>query len=186
MNKTIIGIMCAVGIMCVVGFGIVGTFVSHYNTLVRFENNIEKFDNASKNVRSAYTLKIKEMAQIPDMYLADLTKVINETMEGRYGKDGSKAVFQFIQEQNLPLDPKLYQSIQAEMVQGRAEFKISQDKKMDICTGYQNQLNYAFSGFVASMLGFPKKDIDTLCKIVLDSETNKVFETHEDSAIKLR
>lgn len=186
MNKTIVSVLLVIGIMFVVVGGFVGSLVSQYNTLVRFENNIEKFDNASKNVRSAYTLKIKEMAQIPDMYLNDLTKVINETMEGRYGADGSKAVFQFIQEQNLPLDPKLYQSIQAEMVQGRAEFKISQDKKMDICTGYRNQLDYAYSGFVANLLGFPKKDIDKLCKIVLDSETNKVFETHEDSAIKLR
>lgn len=178
--------LLAFGVLAVFVMGVVGSFTSNYNTVVRFETNIEKFDSASKNVLSAYTTRIKEMAQVPDMYTEDLRKIIGDTMNGRYGDGGSKAIMQFMQESQINFDSKMYNNLQAEMAQGRAEFKLSQDKKLDVCAGYENHRNFLFSGFMTNLSGFPKKDVDKLCAIVLDKETNAAFETHELAPVKLR
>lgn len=187
MNKTLIAVIVFVlGLVVVTVVGFVGMYVSTSNTNTQMESNIEKFHKASQNTLSNYTLKIRDMAQIPDMYTADLKKVIDATFQGRYGKDGSKAVTQFMTENNLQFDSSMYKSLQVAMEAGRNEFKLSQDKKLDVCTGYENQLNYVMSGFMSRVAGFPKKDIDSLCKIVLDKETNEAFETGEAKTIKLR
>ncbi|AAQ17956.1 hypothetical protein Aeh1ORF287c [Aeromonas phage Aeh1] len=187
MNKTVIAVVVLLlGLIVVPVMGFVGMYVSTSNTNTQFESNIEKFHKASQNTLSNYTLKIRDMAQIPEMYTADLKKVIDATFQGRYGKDGSKAVTQFMTENNLQFDSSMYKSLQVAMEAGRNEFKLSQDKKLDVCAGYENQRNFVMSGFFSRMAGFPKKDVDSLCKIVLDKETNKAFETGEAETIKLR
>lgn len=179
-------LIIAVVVFLALIFGIGGSMVSVYNTNVHHETNILKFDKDSQNVLSAYTNKIRDMAQIPDMYRDDLSKVIEATFNGRYGADGSKAVFSMIKESNMSLEPSMYTNIQAAMEAGRNEFKQSQTKKLDACAGYRNQLNFAMSGMISRVVGFPKIDIEKTCRVVLDKETNTAFETGETSTIKLR
>lgn len=187
MNKTVvISLALVLGLIILPIGGFIGAYVSNSNTSTRYETNIEKFHKDSQNTLSAYTNKIRDMAQIPDMYKSDLKEIVNATFQGRYGADGSKAVFQFIKESNLNLDPKMYTNIQVAMEAGRNEFKLSQTKKLDVCGGYENQLNYVFSGFMSRLAGFPRKDIDKMCAVVLDSETNAAFESGVTSTIKLR
>lgn len=162
-----------------------GVYVTNANRATNFETNIGKYDKDSRNVLSAYTMKVKEMAQVPDKYKADLQDIIKQTFEGRYGADGSKAVFSFIKEQNLALDSSLYKNIQVAMEAGRNEFKLSQSRKLDACGGYENLRNFVMSGFFVSQAGFPKKDIDALCRIIVDSSTTQKFETGVDEVIKL-
>ena len=170
--------------------GIVGisvaSYFSAYNTSVTYEATIDKFDKSSQNTLSAYTLKIKEMVQVPEMYVEDLKSVVSATFEGRYGSDGSRAVMQWIQEQNLQFDSSLYLNLQAAMAAGREEFKLSQDKKLDVCKDYEMYLGYAWSGFWTKMAGYPKKDIDKLCRIVLDTQTSNTFETGIAEPISLK
>lgn len=68
---------------------------------------------------------------------------------------------------------------------GSDEFKLSQDRKLDICADYENKRGQLISGFFLQALGFPKQDIDNKCKIVLDAETNETFSKHEAKPIKL-
>lgn len=186
MKAFMIGMICFMLVVVVGGVGVVGMGISTYNTNVRHEANIEKFDKDSKNTLSAYTLKIKDMAQIPDMYVNDLKSVVESTFQGRYGADGSKAVMQWIQEKNLPFDSSLYKNIQVAMEAGRNEFKLSQTKKLDICGMYDIQLNSAMSGMFSSVMGFPKKDVTKLCSIVLDTDTNRAFETGIAEKVSLK
>lgn len=186
-NKTIVLVLVLVfGLFILPIGGFIGMYVSNANTATRFETNVEKFHKDSQNTLSAYTNKIRDMAQIPDMYTADLKKVIDATFQGRYGKDGSKAITQFMTENNLQFDSSMYKSLQVAMEAGRNEFKLSQTKKLDVCGGYENHRNFVMSGFFVTMAGFPKKDIDKMCAIVLDKETNAAFESGETSSIKLR
>ena len=174
MKAVLVGFM-VLFVVVLVSFGI--TYVNTSNEGTRYEVGIEKQHKATQNVLSAYTLKVQEMAQVPDKYKEDLKGVISATFEGRYGKDGSKAVMQWIQEQNLQFDSKLYLNLQAVMEAGRDEFKLAQDKKLDICGNYEAARGYVVKGWFLGFAGFPKKDVDTLCKIVLDTKTNKTFET---------
>lgn len=174
------------GAVLVVGAVLFGTYISAYNSGVRYEAQIEKFHKASQNTLSNYTLKVQEMAQVPDMYKNDLKEVIDATFQGRYGKDGSKAVMQWIQEQNLQFDSKLYLNLQAVMESGRDEFKLSQDRKLEICTQYEQELGYFWKGMWMGFAGYPKKDLSTICKVVLDKQTNTTFDTGEATVIKIR
>lgn len=180
--KAVLAVLAIVVVLIVT---IVGSISSVYNTAVRYETNIKKLDEASKNTLSAYTLKVREMAQVPAMYKKDLESIIKQTFEGRYGKDGSKAVMQFITENNLQFDSSMYKNLQVVMQSGRDEFKLSQDRKLDICADYENKRGQLISGFFLQALGFPKQDIDNKCKIVLDAETNETFLKHEAKPIKL-
>lgn len=174
------------GVILVVGGVLFGTYVSAHNTGVRYEAQIDKFHKASQNTLSNYTLKVQEMVQVPAMYKDDLKSVIEATFQGRYGKDGSKAVMQWIQEQNLQFDSKLYLNLQAVMESGRDEFKLSQDRKLEICTQYEQELGYFWKGMWLGIAGYPKKDLDTICKVVLDKQTNATFESGEATVIKIK
>lgn len=162
-----------------------GSYVSANNKAVRYEANISKFHQASQNTLSAYTLKIKEMVQVPDMYVEDLKSVIKETFAGRYGKDGSKAMFQFIKENNLQFDSSLYTNIQAAMEAGRDEFRLAQDKKIDVCNDYKAAQGYFWSGMWMEIANYPKMD-EAICNIVLDTKTSEAFNTGLATPISLK
>lgn len=154
-----------------------GSYVTAYNKAVNYETTITKFDESSKNTLSSYTLSVKEMAQVPDMYIEDLEKVIEATFTGRYGENGSQAVFQWIQEQNIQVDSSLYTNIQNRMSAGREEFKISQDRKIDACRNYERAYKTFWTGFWIETAGFSYTDMETKCKIVLDQDTIDTFES---------
>ena len=78
----------------VVLFGaLVAVFIANYVSAYNYGNETEKaieakYDN-NKNILSKYTMTIKEMAQVPDMYIDDLRTAVEADMQGRYGEDGS-------------------------------------------------------------------------------------------------
>lgn len=167
----------------VVILGLFGTYVSTHNSAVRLEANIEKFDKSSQNTLSSYTMKLKEAANVPDMYLEGLRGIIKETFQGRYGEDGSQAVFQWIQEQNVQVDSQVYLKLQTIIDGGRNEFKQSQDRKLDECSTYEVLRNNFISGIFLKFAGFPKKNIDDLCTVIIAGEVRDKFESKTDDVI---
>lgn len=161
--------------------------IGHYNSAVRIENNIAAKYQDNQNVLSSYTLKIGEMAQIPEMYSNDLRRVITEALDARYGDTGSKAMFQWIQEQNPTLDVSVYKAIQVEMVAGRNAFQNSQTQLLDVCRTYSNQLDYAVGGTVLRILGFPRAGtLDKKCVVIISKHAKQAYETGIDEGIKLK
>ncbi|QPB12227.1 hypothetical protein [Providencia phage PSTCR5] len=184
LTKGLVAILVLLTVLIVGGLGIFAGYVSTSNEATRMENNIVRLDKESENKLSNYTVKIGEIIQVPEMYKNDLKEVIKETFQGRYGADGSKAVFQWIQERNLNLDSALYLNIQHEITAGRNEFAIAQNRKLEQCATYRNQLEYFWKGRFLAFAGFPKKDIDSLCEIVSDARTQGIFETRVQESIK--
>jgi hypothetical protein len=125
------------------------------------------------------------MFQVPENYKEALKEQINATFQGRYGADGSQATMQFIQENNLPFDSSMYKDLQRTMSAGRDEFKLSQDKKLEICTQYGKLTNRPLSKFILGLMGYPDAGIDKKCTIVLDAKTKETFETFIAEPIKL-
>lgn len=154
----------------------VGAVVSYFNDFARLEQTVKKFNKDSENHLSAYTLKVQETAQIPDMYKSGLKEVIRDTFQGRYGQDGSKAVMQWIQEQNIQFDPSLYKEIQVVISSGRDEFRISQTKKLDICAMYETKLAQFPGSLIAGVFGYPRIDLDKTCQVVSDTRTQAAFD----------
>jgi hypothetical protein len=166
--------------------GVAGAnYVSFHDQGVNYETRLEAEWTKSKNTLSTYTTKVQEVAQVPDMFRDDLLKVVEATFQGRYGKDGSKAVFQMIQEKNMNLDPLMYRQIQQVMESGRNDFQASQNAVIDIKRSYETQLGKVWSGFWLGVAGYPKVDL-TKYKVVILQGVSEKFDSGKDEVIKLR
>ena len=134
--------------------------ISKRNAFVRIENNIVTAYDESKNVHSNYVLRIQEMAQVPKMATKQLSEIVKASNEGRYGADGSKAVFQFLKEQNPNIDQSLFTNIQKEMVGGRLDFQSKITRVIDNKKVAYNMLDDTVGGFILKdILGMPRKNI---------------------------
>ena len=178
------------GVLGLIGFQV---YSSTYNMANSYEQQIDNLQKKSKSTLSNYATQMVEIAQVPNKYKSDLIDVIKATMSGRYGnhsvgEDGKEnsPVMQFIKEQNLQLDSKLYLNLQNSMVAGRREFKISQDKLMDACRNYKTKLGSFVSGSLLKMQGYPKLDLNNYCTVVSDTTTKNTFETKEQKPISIQ
>ena len=172
-------------------------YSSTYNMANSYENQIQNLQKQSESTLSNYSTQIAEMVQVPNKYKNDLLEVIKATMSGRYGHsvnsggdtvasvENNTPLMQFIHEQNLQLDSKLYLNLQNSMVAGRREFKISQDKLMDACRGYKTELGSFVTGSLLRMQGYPKLNLDDYCNVISDTNTRNTFETKTQQPIKI-
>lgn len=166
------------------------SFASAANYGVEAEKRLEAKFEDNKNVLGQYTLKIGEMAQVPEIARDDLKDILQATFEGRYGKEGvargtNQKTFQWLQEQNPNLTPELYNRLQQTMEAGRNEFKVSQTELLDEKRAYETNLGYVWKGFWLKLAGYPKIDLSKI-KVVVATDTQQKFETGVDEGVKLR
>lgn len=177
---SIVGVIAVFILVCVV------SFVTNYNYGNRTERELEAEYKNMENILAQYSLKVREVAQVPGMKTEDLQKVTRDAMAGRYGNNGSKAVFQWIQE-NYPgqITDATYVQIQQVMEAGRNEFKNAQTKFIDLERTYKTNLGYLWKGFWLKVAGYPKIDLSKF-KMISSGHAQKAFESGVDEPIKLR
>lgn len=174
------------GVAVVAVLGSIMSYVSSANYGNQAEVQIKAKYRDNENVYANGTQKIIEIAQVPAMYVEDITKVTQAAISGRYGADGSKAVFQMLREQNPQLDSGMYVKIQQVIEAFRNEFKNAQTALLDRCSIYEAQRGYVWSGFWLNLAGYPKMDIEKMCKPVTTDKAAKTFETGRDTGVQLR
>ena len=182
---TIIGLGC-LGVIVVLVVVCIGSYITAYNLGNRSEQQLKAEYSNMENVLAQYSLKVKEIAQVPGMKTDDLSRVMREAFTGRYGDGGSKAAFQWIQE-NYPgqVSDQLYVQIQQVMEAGRNKFENNQTKFIDVKRAYETSLGSFWTGTWLSIAGYPKIDLDAM-KIISSGHAKKAFETGVDEAIQLR
>ena len=184
-NATVI-VLVVLGAILALGVLMVGMFISANNTAAAFDARVKYQHANNKNVLASFNQKVQEIAQVPEMMRDDLVKVATAALEGRYGADGSKAVFQVLKEQNPTLDPSLYTKIQQVIESGRTEFQTSQTRLLDIKRSYETALTSAPQGPLMRFMGFPKVPLESY-NIVTTGRVERAFENgKEDGPIQLR
>lgn len=174
---TLIAVVVGIGVMAYVGAANKGN---------QMENQINNLRQSSASNLSNLAMTIQEQAQVPEMATDHLKQVIETQMSGRYGADGSKAVFQFLKEQNLQVDQRMYLNIQAAMSGGRKEFEISQNRLLSQCSSYKNEVGNVWSGFWLRLAGYPKVNLAVVCRAVTDTKTDAAFESGHQTKISLK
>lgn len=177
--------------------GIVGVFIllAAFMGLgyIGFSNDANRFENQAKakytdnqNVYDNGWKKVKEMAQVPDMQTDALSKLYDGVMKGRYGADGSKAMFQFIKEQNPDLNQETFLKIQRAVEDFHNEFQANQTQLISVKQAYDNYLTATTSGRFYNLIGhYPHIDMAKY-DIVTSDKTQKDFDTKKAPELKLR
>jgi len=196
MNKqrgSVIGwaLMGLFGLIFVSGLIFTVMVISKRNAFVRIENNIHMAYEESKNVHSNYVLRIQEMAQVPKMATKQLSEIVKASNEGRYGNDGSKAVFQFLKEQNPNIDQSLYTNIQKEVTGGRLDFQSKITRVNDNKGVAYNMLDDTVGGFILKdILGMPRKNIGYEggpddYKVIMSETSVETYKTGVDKGVNM-
>ncbi len=180
-TKILLGVLAGIFLL-VMGAGLDACSV--HNDCVRQENGLEAQYEQNQNNYSSYFNKLKEIAQVPTMYQADLEKTYKSALTARYGQDGTKAVFQFIQEHNPNFDSSLYTKIQQFIVAGRNSFEADQKTLLDKRRVYQDTIGQWPGSMMASMMGFPKVDLKKYDPVI-NEETATAFATKKAGPIQI-
>ncbi len=180
---TLVASVAAVAIFGMVAIGGI-SYVSAYNTGNRLEQSLKATYENNRNILAQYGNKIAEAAQVPAMQRDDLTAVVTAALEGRYGDDGSRAVFQFIQEQNPQIDSTVYIQLQRMIEAGRNEFTAAQTKLTDQKRVYETALGSFWQGTWMSVAGYPKINLEEF-KIVSTARADEAFETGIEEPLQL-
>ena len=179
------------GVVAAVALVIVGSYVTNANYGNRAEQTLRATWEDNENVLAQYSLKIGEIAQVPAMYRDDIKEIYADVLKGRYGENGSQAMFQFLKEQNPQIDASLYTNIQQAMEAGRNEFRVAQTRLVDQKRVYVTNLGYVWKGFWLETAGYPTLNVGFQggaddFEIITSEYAIDAFETGVDQGITLR
>ena len=182
-NRSLV-ILCMVGVVFLFGLGYGCTALGYRSDCVSSEAGLKAQQEQVKNNYDNMWKRFREMSQVPSMYVGDLKKVFDSAMQGRYGKDGSKSVFAWIQEHNPTIDSSMYTKIQNAIESGRVSFMAEQEQLLDKKRQYEVVLNSNRGVFVGFLFSFPKIDMDKI-QILTSDQTEDAFKTKKADEIKL-
>ena len=185
MSKTgIIALSLFVAVL-IFGGSFAGCVLGFRSDCIHQENGIVAQYDQDRNNYDNMWKKFREMSQVNAQYADDMKKVFDSAIQGRYGADGSKAMFQFIKEHNPQLDSATYVKLQAAIEAGRNSFEADQKQLLDRKREYKDLLGSTRALAANIFLGFPRIDMNKY-DIVTSGRTEKAFEDKKDDEIKLR
>lgn len=184
-SAAVIALLGLVGVIFMLGALFATAYVTNANYGNKMEVEIKKTWENNQNVLGNYTLKIQEMASVPEMYKNDLKEVMASVMSARMGADGSKAMMQWFKEANIPFDSKLYSKLQQTIEAGRNEFQTNQTRLIDTKGVYETALGNVWQGFWLHTAGYPKIKLEDYKPVVAEG-TREAFKTGVQAPILKR
>lgn len=182
----LVGLIAAIVLIGGLVTVVIGSYASAKTYGATTEASLRAAQKDSLNVFAQAGQKIREVAQLPKIYADDVSRVTREAIEGRYGPDGSKAAFQWLQEQNPQLDPAIYAEVSQTIKSSRRDFENAQRRQIDVQRQYEAALGSFWRGFWLNIAGYPKEDLSKFT-IVSTTEADEAFRTKQEAGpIQLR
>jgi len=125
------------------------------NEFVRLESDIIFSDRGRKTNLTQYTLRIMEMSKVSKMQNEHLKSNIEAQIKARYGQDGSKGVFQVLNENNIAVSPELYSSLDKEIKGGRKDYEQKENRLDESKRIACNRLKTSPGDIVLRAFGYP-------------------------------
>lgn len=150
--------------------------MSTQNDFVAQEASLEAQYMQNQNSYASYFNKVKEIAQVQKTYTNDLERLYKDAISARYGNEGTKALVEFIQENNPNLDASMYKQLMQVIEAGRNDFAADQKMLLDQRRVYVTELNSFPSSAIAKFLGFPRIDLKKFDPVT-NAETKEAFST---------
>lgn len=171
------------------GFGYIGWS----NGANKFEADIPAQYQQMQNVYDNGWKQVMEENQIADKYADQVKDIFQGIMTGRYGANGSQAIFQMIKEDNPKVDASLLKKVQESIERFHAEFSASQTQIIALKQSYQTYITATTSGRLYNGFGsyphipcgIPPGSADKY-QIVTSGKTQTDFENHKSEALDLR
>ncbi len=132
--KTLVAL--AIGIVFLLGAGLLMN-ISYDNKDARLRADVTDQERKMESNFDKMSKVILQQAQITSKYAADFKDVYKGMMTGRYGKDGSKAMFQWIKEHNPSLDASVYKKLMTTVEAQRQGFDREQRKLSLLAAAHQ-------------------------------------------------
>jgi hypothetical protein len=182
-NKSLVT-LCSIGVVLLFGLGYGCTALGYRGDCVAAEAGLKAQQEQVKNNYDNMWKRFREVTQVPSRYAGDLKKVFDSAMQGRYGKDGTRSVFTWIQEHNPTIDVSMYTKIQNVVEAGRVSFMAEQEQLLDKKRQYETLLQGNRAVFVGRLFEFPKIELDKI-QILTSDQTEEVFGSKRAGEVKL-
>lgn len=187
MNNEVKIVLSIIAVLVTAVLAVCGvSYVSAANYGASTEARIKAVHANNQNILAQYGQKVAEAAQVTDMARDDISKVVKDAIGGRYGDGGSKAVVQWIKEQNPTVDPALYRKVQQIVESGRNEFQQGQTSLIDVKRSYEANLQFFWRGKWLDAAGYPKIVLADYKAITTDRAEGAFRAGKEAGIIQLR
>lgn len=179
-QKGSVGIAVA-GVIAVLAAGCVFSYFSAASYGNRTEVALKTGYDDGQNILSSGYQQLKGVAGVTKLATQDQRELFDSVVTGRYGPNGSQAVFQMITEQNPVQDPKLYQKVQQVVEGTQKEFQNWQTGFLDKRGQYETALGSPWQGMWLGFAGYPKVD-PAKYKIISSAGASEAFRTGQQAA----
>lgn len=181
------------GIFIVFIIFLVSSYFGYSNDSVDFETRIEYGVEDNRQQLGQYRLSMVEATAALGLGADLQAESVTSQIEARYGKGGSQAVMQWIQENNhAGVGPTAIEAINRQIQAGRTDFAAAQKRLLDVCRGYERLQRRPYSGFWLRAAGYPSDAYNDdggngkLCRAVTSAGANSAFESGVEEALDLR
>lgn len=182
MSKTaLIAVGGVVGSLVLIGGFLAMNYIKYSNAANKLEKSITASTRDRESTLAQYGQSVLEGVQIPNMAKEHLKETIQAAIAGRYGPNGSQAVFQSIQENNPTIDPSLYRNLQRKIDAGRAEFNDKNRIVASKCQIYETSMDNVWSGFWMNLSGWPKIDVKKVCEPISTDRAQDAVKNGKES-----
>ena len=182
MKNTIL--LSTLGVIVVFFLILIGGLLSFRTDSVNFEETIKAQYSQNQNNYDNMWKKFKEISQVTEQYATDLKELYDNAMTGRYGENGSQAMFQWLREQNPTLSTETYTTLQVAIEAGRNSFESDQKQLIAKKEQYTKLLRSNKAIIYNAILNFPTIDLDEY-GIVTSEQTDATFKTKKAEEINL-